>query len=310
MIEQSRNYLEDNVSAWGLPNGGEWNCMLFNNYQAQCTNLDLFWFHNDGKSPRVVAKLTRDEALLRREYDNLTRVHERAPAITPAPLAFRKSSPFSELWMKGVPGAPLDAVAPAADMVQSVGETITTLHERLRGEANAAARDRLKRMVLDPIATLAAFGNDQSVNDGCSDLLRRISEEWMSALPVIPQHGDLAAGNVLVSGRKIHIVDWESFGLVDLPLYDLLTFLLSLLLVSGNDPNAWDRKLAEAASRATSKYAVRLGLTAETRALLLPLSITNWFHLHTAEGRRDFSARMYRTISEYFKMPIAWNQVF
>lgn len=78
----------------------------------------------------------------------------------------------------------------------------------------------------------------------CEALATRLSPDWISSLPAIPQHGDFFCGNLLLHRRSWYIVDWESFGLVDLPLYDVLTFCLSLLQAGGDKAESWLPSLA------------------------------------------------------------------
>lgn len=44
-------------------------------------------------------------------------------------------------------------------------------------------------------------------------------------IPLIPQHGDLTPDNVLSDKGKIRVIDWDNFGKINLPLFDLLVFL-------------------------------------------------------------------------------------
>ena len=54
--------------------------------------------------------------------------------------------------------------------------------------------------------------------------------EWagkLSNITCIPQHGDLALTNVYIYEEKILVIDWEDFGFVNIPGFDLFVFLLS-----------------------------------------------------------------------------------
>jgi hypothetical protein len=48
-------------------------------------------------------------------------------------------------------------------------------------------------------------------------------------LSYVRQHGDLVANNVGVTARGIVIFDWEDFGRVELPGFDIALFLASCL---------------------------------------------------------------------------------
>jgi thiamine kinase-like enzyme len=48
-------------------------------------------------------------------------------------------------------------------------------------------------------------------------------------LPQLPQHGDFCVDNLLVRpDGRIVVIDWEEFGAVRLPAYDLLTLFASV----------------------------------------------------------------------------------
>ena len=62
------------------------------------------------------------------------------------------------------------------------------------------------------------------------ELIKDLAEELKRnidalSLPLIVQHGDLTPDNVLSDKGKIKVIDWDNFGKIDLPLFDLLVFL-------------------------------------------------------------------------------------
>ncbi len=128
-------------------------------------------------------------------------------------------------------------------------------------------------------------------------------------LPVVPQHGDFFSGNLLLHRKQWHIVDWESFGFIDLPLYDVLTFFLSLLQTGEGDAEAWSPSLAANIPALMSWYAEQFGLSRKDMALLLPLTLMNWFHLQWTDGRRAFATRTYKAIENYFRNPESWERI-
>jgi thiamine kinase-like enzyme len=127
---------------------------------------------------------------------------------------------------------------------------------------------------------------------------------------MIPQHGDLFLDNLLTDGKRWHVVDWETFGSIDLPFYDLFTLLLSALSSEGETPDRWKPALAAATPGLTADYVCRLDLNAADIPVLLPLSLANWFHLQWSDGRAEFAGRMYKKIEHYFEHPEQWNRVF
>lgn len=165
-------------------------------------------------------------------------------------------------------------------------------------------------MVTEPIASVTQFGESAAVISGCARLAEMADRDWIGSLPVIPQHGDLYPGNVILFHGRPHVLDWETFGAIDLPFYDLLTFLVALLGANGDPPERWDAALAGQAPAVIELYAGRVGLPPAAVELLLPLTLLNWFHLLWRDGRERFAARMYRTIEHYFDHPDVWRAAF
>jgi hypothetical protein len=127
---------------------------------------------------------------------------------------------------------------------------------------------------------------------------------------VIPQHGDLFLGNLIGGAGSWRVVDWETFGAVDLPFYDLFTLLLSLLRSTGDTPEHWDPALARKVPQVIAFYAQQLNLSVADIPLLLPLSLANWFYIHWIDGRQKFTATMCKMLQHYFDNTPMWETVF
>src|ERR1035438_2205690 len=128
MIGIWKGFLLNKAADWGLPAGGEWSFVIFNNYQPQCSNLDVMWFHNGGSFPRVVVKFCDDPAPLKLEFENMRRAHECAPSIVPKPLYFGPQGRQWGLCMEGVPGSVLTtAEGHAPDVLHSLVEMVASL---------------------------------------------------------------------------------------------------------------------------------------------------------------------------------------
>jgi aminoglycoside phosphotransferase (APT) family kinase protein len=167
--------------------------------------------------------------------------------------------------------------------------------------------DRYRRMVSEPLETVSCFGPAAHVRAGCAEVAAEISPDWINGLPTIPQHGDLFSGNLLLHHDKWRILDWETYGLIDLPLYDLLTFFLSVLLARGPVPEHWRPSLLARMPALIATYSQRLGLSPADTRRLFPLTLANWFHLQWKDGRQEFATAMYKTIDHYFQSRELWE---
>lgn len=311
MISQWKGFLLEKAAEWDLPQSGKWSFLFNNNYHPHASNLNLLWFHDGDEFPRVVTKAFRDPQLPKREFENLQRVYSRASAWVPKPLHFGLQGQFWTLWMEGVPGMRFRTgkhYAPA--MLRSVVEAVARMHGAVRNGGRRSDLERYRRMVSEPLQTVGKFGASDSIRAGCAGLAARCSAEWVDSLPVIPQHGDLFFSNILSDRGKWRVVDWESFGTIDLPFYDLFTFLLSLLRAGGETPGRWDPSLVKQAPVLVECYAQVLGLSPAAVPLLLPLTLANWFHLQRSDGRKEFTDLLYKTIEHYFEHPAVWERAF
>jgi hypothetical protein len=52
---------------------------------------------------------------------------------------------------------------------------------------------------------------------------------WLDALPQVRQHGDFCLNNIGVDGRQLVVFDWEDFGRVTLPGFDVVVLAASSL---------------------------------------------------------------------------------
>jgi thiamine kinase-like enzyme len=160
------------------------------------------------------------------------------------------------------------------------------------------------------LKTLERFGTTASVKQGCAKIVHRVTAPWIEAQPVIPQHGDLFVDNLLADRDRYSIVDWETFGQIDLPFYDLVTLLLSRLSANGEILDQWDSSITKRLPEFVQRYSGQLNLQVDDLRSLLPLTLANWFHLQWTDGRKAFTSRMYRTIQHYFDNVEVWERTF
>lgn len=312
MIFRQERFLHEHAGEWRLPAGARWNPILYNNYQPQNTTLNLLWFAGRDRTPRVVTKIYRDAACPSREFERLTSAYSAAPSWVPRPLHFGHDGPFWALWMEGVPGLPVAVPRGlSSDAFSQMVSAVSSMHRDLGAAATPrSVADRRRRMVTDPLNTLSAFGTSSAVQSGCAALAAAISGDRLASLPAIPQHGDLYFSHMLVKDQRWYVIDWETFGQVDLPAYDVFTLLLSILRTGGDTPAEWDSRLTRPIPGLLSNYAATFGLKKDDLSWLLPLSLTNWFHLQWADGRKEFTTSMYQVLEKYFANQESWQKAF
>jgi Phosphotransferase enzyme family len=309
MINEWKACLLSRAKQWGVPASGDWRFLFYNNYHPQCSDMDVLWFHNGQQFPGVVTKISREPGRPEREFANLQQVHASAPQWVPEPLHFGAQGNLWMLWMKGVPGMRFTGKH-TPDVLRTMAGTVTSIHKAVARPPGSARVDRYRRTVAEPLEALTEFGTSVAVREGCRRLAARATVELIGALPVVPQHGDLYAGNLLENGGHWYVVDWESFGMVDLPMYDLYTLLLSMLQTRGSVPAEWSPELTGQMPSLVKKYAQELGVPLLDVPVLLPLTLANWFYIQWSDGRAKFSAGLYEVIEGYFAHESSWEKVF
>jgi hypothetical protein len=311
MIGQWKAFLQDHAAKWNLPGAGDWSFLLHNNYHPHCSNLNLLWFHNGARFPYVVTKAFHDESLPKREFENLQYLYARVPALVPRPLHFGLQAGWWTLWMEGVPGLRFGTSSYNPATLRSLVQVVAKIHGAVRNGGNMPGPGRYQRTIIEPLQTVAEFGMSSSVRAGCADIAATSSEEWLNSLPSIPQHGDLFSSNILSNRERWWVLDWESFGIIDLPFYDLFTLLFSLLRTGAEyTPEQWDGSMTKHVPALIASYAEALGMTTADVPRLLPLTLANWFHLQWRDGRKEFTEQMYKAIRHYFEHPGVWNNAF
>jgi hypothetical protein len=309
MINEWKACLLSHAKEWDIPASGDWRFLFYNNYHPQCSDIDVLWFHNGQPFPRVVTKISRERGRPEQEFANLRQVHASAPDCAPKPLHFGPQGDLWMLWMKGVPGVRFTGEH-TPDVLQTIAGTVTSIHKAVARPPETASADRYRRTVTEPLEALADYAGSPAVREGCRRLAAQAHREWLNGLPVVPQHGDLYGGNLLENAGRWYLVDWESFGMVDLPMYDLYTFLLSLLRTNGSVSAEWKPLLTAEIPPLVRKYAQELQLPAGAAPVLLPLTLANWFYIQWRDGRADFSAGLYKVITDYFAHQSLWEKVF
>ncbi|HUK18898.1 MAG TPA: aminoglycoside phosphotransferase family protein [Bryobacteraceae bacterium] len=309
MVEQLSTFLSQNTIDWGLPAGGTWKFWVYNNYHPHCTNLDVMWFHDDDAFPRVITKLDHQRTVLAGEFEHLAEVHSCSPAYVPRPLGFGRIDDLWALWMEGLPGLPCRTDY-SPHILRGITGMLVSIHASVRDWHRPADSGRYHRAVMEPLQSVVQFGDSEAVRAGCALLASRIREEWINSLPVIPQHGDFCAGNIISFRGQLHVLDWETFGRTDLPFYDLFTFLISLFNGGGDLPPHIPPALAAQVPTIIELYATGMGLATPDTELLLPLALVNWFHLMWLDGREKFTSRMYKLIEHFFEHADLWQQAF
>jgi hypothetical protein len=311
MIPQLKAVLSSKAAEWGLPANGDWSFLVHNNYQPTCSTFNVLWFHRKDSYPRAVTKVCRQQDVLSREFQSLQAIYPLAQSHVPRPLDLQHADGFWLLWMAGVPGTrmPRRSNYPLSTMI-SIVDMLTAIHRGAREMVMEPTPDRYASLVANPLEALSGFGGSTAVGEGCAAALKATSGPWINSVAIIPQHGDIFVDNVLCHKGEWHVVDWETFGAIDLPFYDLLTLLLSMLRASGDTPDRLDPKLVRQVPFLVHRYARALELPVCLVPVLLPLTMANWFYLHWVHRHKVAMEVMYSAADKYFQHKQRWDEIF
>jgi len=226
MIGEWKAVLAANARQWNLPTEGRWKFFVHNNYQPNYSGVNIFWFHNEGRDPLVVTKIFPESSLAKQEFQNLTDAHGCASGEVPKPYGLLEHQQSWSLWMSGVSGSPLTLELLSDSLIDRLGDTLVTIQKGVASKRSARP-SRHRESICAPLEL--AVERSSAIAEGCRRTLGAYTNGTLDRIPVLPQHGDLYSKNLIIGqDGKWGIVDWELFGNIDLPFYDVMRFLFSL----------------------------------------------------------------------------------
>lgn len=156
---------------------------------------------------------------LDREYRGLSMAHAAMPLNVPRPVGLTSHRSFPVLVICGIRHKTLASIRGAMRVFESgINKFIATSARAFVVQQSETSIDL--REAIEYTSKLVTWPDWDAY-------WNRIAPD-VEALPCICQHGDLAVNNIGVAGGELIFFDWEDFGHVDLPGFDLAVLLLSL----------------------------------------------------------------------------------
>ena len=256
---------------------------LYNNRGGPTSSILVFGFTAGEARPAVAVKLSRDQERASREYAALVRLAPKLSQRVPKPYLMGECRGWTFLAMEGMTGRSI-AAAKISRFLTSIIEVLVALHRE--GDEGPMSQAELAAEIEGP---LRVFERDYAVGRTelealCEAVRFDLAELGDAPLPRVNQHGDFTLGNLLAGPTgSVVVVDWEEFGQIRTPAYDLSVLFSNL---PRRDPFA-HRRLRKACFRALKAYAVGTGLNPRWLSVLVPVSMMRFVLFCATEGREE-----------------------
>lgn len=219
------------------------------------------------------------------EYERHLQAHELLGETVAPPRALFKAGEWNVIASAGISAMPLrqaSLVGPSADrdVVAAIVASFAR-QGRLADPAHADTRaDRLEQVLSETLERPALAGVRQRV---------QAPQVWevVRALPNIPQHGDFVLSNLAWARTRLIVFDYEDFGRIQLPGFDMATLYLSLFEFEADAVRRFlsaDEAQLDALVPWLRPSCANLGLTFDTMRRLLPVYLTAFVSLKRNYG--------------------------
>jgi hypothetical protein len=233
-------------------------------------------------SSYIVVKVSKSPDL-QREFKCQAAAFSALPEYVPEPLAFGEFKGLFLLASRGVPHVRLT--------MRSVRHTARRLcigiGEYVRRSAIAFASSEPHSEHVEELERVIGDWQDPELAAALRSYIRRLDLERLRLLPHARQHGDLVANNIGLTRRTLVIFDWEDFGRVQLPGFDIALLLMSLLDFDAIRLEHWfERKDSRELDDIVTGAAECLGISRSMLWMWLPMYLAHFLYLKTALSYR------------------------
>jgi hypothetical protein len=155
------------------------------------------------------------ERPLRGEYEALRIAHQAIPGNVPQPVGLYQKAGLEILICRGIRHKKVRSLQAHRDIVQKeIKAILKTSKVFFREEKPSSPHTQQLMTVFD-------YFKNHPLSIAMQDWLRNLNPRLINSLPHIKQHGDLTLYNMGVARNKLIIFDWEDFGKITIPGFDL-----------------------------------------------------------------------------------------
>lgn len=231
-------------------------------------NVQVFPERSDGFYNVKLSRLN-----LEREHRALTEVREVLPDAIPVAMAFRRMGDLNALITQGVSSKAV------REWPQSLTDFVSRYHglqlqsRPFQGQISIGQRE--------VIASMLESEGLAEIREPVGAWLASERSAFLDSLPAVSQHGDFAVMNLGAANGGYVIFDWEDFGKVWLPGFDVCIFLLDAtgVLDGGKDLTAVLDSTDATVADLRGRLLESLGLDARDFPHLLLASLVEFLYL-------------------------------
>jgi hypothetical protein len=226
-------------------------------------------------SSYIVVKASKT-ADLQREFECQAASYSALPEYVPEPLAFGQAKGLFLLASRGVPHVRLTM----RSVRDTAGRLCTGIGEYVRRSATAFANSEPHSEHAEELERVIGYLQEPELVTVLRSYIRQLDLEQLRLLPHVRQHGDLVANNIGLTRRTLVIFDWEDFGRVQLPGFDIALLLMSLLDFDAIRLKHWfERKEPRELDNIVTKAAGCLGINRSMLWMWLPMYLAHFLYL-------------------------------
>jgi hypothetical protein len=173
-------------------------------------NFNFFVFGNQEEFYQVKVSSERP---LREEYEALRIAHKAIPENVPPPVGLYQKAGLEILICRGIRHQKVRSLQ--GKIIQKEIEAI------LKGSKVFFREENPPFPHMQQVMSACDHFGKHPLSIAMRDWLGHLNPGLINSLPHIKQHGDLTLYNMGVAGDKLIIFDWEDFGKINIPGFDL-----------------------------------------------------------------------------------------
>jgi len=266
-------------------------------YNVGLTKGDTVWFHAFVEDGRFFHVKVSDAISLRNEADICEATSRVFDGFVPEPLGYCVKDGWDIFITEGVNHLPLPATALiGSNGARPPADALSVFFEASRHSPQLHSGSELETL----LANLEQRFKDSELAPLLSGWCSGHGRAKLDSLGSVMQHGDFVQNNIGVAARRLIIFDWEDYGKVCVPGFDLSTLLVSSLEFETAVATMRDGNLLVDRFSSVLKSACRaLDIQVKDFLHLLPLYLLTFLHL-----KADYAAEIRRRITSLLK-PLA-----